>query len=99
MKSKRTKACGIAVSVKRAVYERDRGRCVFCGRQGDPVAHYVPRSHGGLGIEENIITACCRCHMLMDGTTERKRMLKRAREHLDIFYPDFPDENRKYRRR
>lgn len=98
MTSKRTKALAIPMSVKRKVYDRDRGRCIFCGEVGDPVAHYIARSHGGLGIEENIVAACWKCHLLMDSTTERKRMLAQAKEYLDIFYPGFEDTQRIYRR-
>lgn len=102
MKSKRTKALSIPLRVKKAVAIRDSydgvPTCIFCGRRGDPVAHYIPRSHGGLGIEENIVTACWKCHLLMDSTTERKRLLAEAKEYLNIFYPDFPDEKRIYRR-
>ena len=44
--------------MKRQVLERD-GRCVICGaNDGQPVAHIVARSHGGLGIPENIVTLC-----------------------------------------
>ena len=27
-----------------------------------PNAHYISRAHGGLGIEENIVTLCLDCH-------------------------------------
>lgn len=98
MKSKRSKACEIPMSVKRRVAERDGFRCIFCGQRGDPVAHYIPRSRGGLGIEENVITACWKCHLLMDSSTERKEYMEKAKEHLDMFYPGFPDEKRIYRK-
>ena len=60
MKSKRTKATDIPQKVKQAVWERDGGRCVVCGccRNVMPNAHFIPRSKGGLGIEENIVTLC-----------------------------------------
>lgn len=54
---KMTKATSIPKSVKEAVYERDDGRCILCGRNnGDPVAHVIRRSQGGRGIEQNIVT-------------------------------------------
>lgn len=99
MKSNRTKATDISKKVKERVWRRDRERCIFCGSHSAmPNAHYIPRSKGGLGIEQNVITACIECHMKLDQSTERKRMLKFAKEYLDLFYPGFSDEERKYRK-
>ena len=69
MKSKRTRACEIPKSVKIKVNERDNSQCLICGCY-DPVewscCHFIPRSHGGLGIEENIITLCPDHHRQFD---------------------------------
>ena len=68
-KSKRTKACEIPPEVKKAVYARDKERCVGCGRWVEPrcaCAHFVARAHGGLGIEQNIVTLCDDCHRIFD---------------------------------
>lgn len=54
--NERTKACAISAATKDAVFKRDRGQCVLCGKPGLPEAHYIPRSKGGLGIEQNIVT-------------------------------------------
>ena len=64
--SKRSKATDISDKVKKTVYERDNELCVVCGRRGLPEAHYIPRSAGGLGIEENVVTLCRDCHERMD---------------------------------
>lgn len=98
MKSERTIALGITPKVKRTVYERDCGKCVLCGRVGLPEAHYIPRSKGGLGIEQNIVTLCRPCHNKLDNTTERNALLARVKQHLNIWYPDFPDEQRFYKK-
>ena len=71
----RTKALAISKEVKETVYKRDRGRCILCGAVGLPEAHYIPRSKGGLGIEQNIVTLCRPCHDKLDNTTERKALL------------------------
>jgi 5-methylcytosine-specific restriction endonuclease McrA len=98
-KSKRSKACDITQKVKNAVWERDRHKCVLCGtNQAMPNAHYIPRSQGGLGVEQNIVTLCLDCHRRLDQTTERQTLLEYVKSYLDIFYPGFSDDDRKYRR-
>lgn len=94
-----TKATAIPSAVKRAVAMRDGGRCVLCGSPyGDPVAHVIRRSQGGMGIEENIITLCPACHRAYDeganlekfgrGTT-RESLYCYFVAYLKGFYPDW----------
>lgn len=94
---KRTKALAIPKKVKEAVYERDGGRCILCQKSGDPVAHYISRAQGGLGIEQNIVTLCNDCHRAYDGN-QRLFLRDCIREYLEIKYPDFTDEMRIYRK-
>ena len=42
--NKRAKACQISTEVRKIVFERDKGRCILCGRAGSPNSHYVKRS-------------------------------------------------------
>lgn len=99
MKSNRSKACDISNNVKNIVWERDHKRCIFCGsHRAMPNAHYIPRSAGGLGIEQNIVTACIQCHQNLDQTTQRKEMFKYVESYLSKLYPDFTDEERKYKK-
>ena len=93
---KRTKACAISKKTKEIVYKRDEGCCIFCGAPGLPEAHYVPRSHGGLGIPENIVTACRPCHDRMDNSTNRQQMLQVAAEHLRQFYEGWNEDSLVY---
>lgn len=72
MKTKRSKACDITQAVKQAVWERDGERCIICGSPyAMPNAHYISRAHGGLGIEQNIVTLCQTCHHTYDNTSQR----------------------------
>ena len=64
----------IPLEVQQAVYERDEGKCVVCLKNnGIPNAHYIRRSHGGLGIEENIVCLCENCHNRFDDGDMRKQ--------------------------
>lgn len=92
-KHKRTKACGIGEKTKRIVFKRDDGLCIFCCRYGKPEAHIIPRSQGGLGVPQNIITVCRKCHDKLDNSTEREKMLREAIIYVKGFYPNWKRED------
>ena len=96
--SKRALALAITPEVKRIVHERDKGRCVYCGRYGLPEAHFIPRSKGGLGIEENILTLCRQCHDMFDHSRYRQNMREFFRKYLQSKYPEWEEEKLYYRR-
>jgi len=98
-KSKRSQACSIPAKVKARVWERDGGCCVLCGsRNAAPNAHYISRAHGGLGIEENIFTACQRCHDAYDNGAKRKDIREVIRAYFLLRYPEWKEENLIYRK-
>ena len=97
MKSKRTKATDIPMSVKKKVFERDYGRCVICGNSYNvmPNAHILSRAHGGLGIETNVVTLCTnltpnKCHFKFDNGTkeERRYILDKITKYMKSIYGD-----------
>ena len=47
---------------RRALFARDGGRCVYCGRPAATIDHVVPRSRGGRHEWENVVSACSRCN-------------------------------------
>lgn len=103
LNSRRAKALSISQKVKRAVAERDEidgyPCCIFChNNRALPEAHFIPRSKGGLGIEENILTVCRPCHNLLDnGDREtRDRMKEVARDYLKSKYNDWKEEKLYY---
>lgn len=108
-KSIHTKSLEIPKGVKKAVAERDsidgHPCCVFCGKPAPTstplafsVAHFIPRSQSGLGIEENILTLCWDCHMRFDQSTERENMRMFFREYLMSKYPEWNEENLIYKK-
>lgn len=97
----RAKQCDISPKVRQAVLLRDSWDdctcCVLCGKpRPETLMHYIPRSAGGLGIEENLVAGCIQCHHDTDHTTKREQNLERIREYLDQYYPGFEDEYRVY---
>ena len=107
MKSKRAKALDISEKVKKIVWERDGGQCVVCHNRCNvmPNAHYIPRSKGGLGIEQNVVTLCIRltdndCHFKFDNGTaeERERIGRIIKEYLQSKYKNWNEEDLYYKK-
>lgn len=103
--SRRAKACAITDAVRRRVYTRDEWTCKLEGpncahdRMLTP-AHVVSAGKSGLGIEENLITACIPCHRIFDSGTkeERKAMNDKAVAYLRSKYPNFDKTPKVYRK-
>lgn len=109
MKSIRTRALEIPPKVKKAVSKRDSEEghpcCLWCGKPAPTddktafsCAHYIPRSQGGLGIEENILTLCWDCHNKYDHTSERAEMKGIFKSYLKSIYPDWDEKKLVYRK-
>lgn len=93
-KTNRSKACDISQKVKEIVWERDNQRCIICGSHyAMPNAHFIPRSKGGLGIEQNIVTLCSECHHKTDNTSQRQQMLSIIEEYLKKHYKNWNKDN------
>lgn len=88
-KHKQTKEKEIPKKVKETVWKRDKHKCIFCHKQV-PVecacCHFIPRSAGGLGIPENIFTACEDCHREQDNGKNTKEYDKKVERHLKRIY-------------
>ena len=97
--NKRTKATSISSKVRKEVKERDK-RCVICGETwGLEIAHvFVNRSHGGLGIKENLALLCKKHHMLLDGGKQREQIELRFRveQYLRSLYGEIDIKRLKY---
>lgn len=106
---KGTIATGITAEVKRIVAARDEFNgwtcCIVCGQpapQSTPTAfscaHYISRAQGGLGVEQNIVTLCPRCHRMYDQGIDRKALCNYIKSYLQSKYPDWDEEKLYYRR-
>lgn len=104
----RTEALSIPRNVKVAVAERDSVDgwpcCILCGRPAPTraplsfsCAHYIARSHGGLGIEENVLTLCWPCHQEYDGAG-RKELRPILARHLREYYENWSEDRLIYRK-
>lgn len=97
--NKRTKALDITQKTKQLVWERDNQCCIYCGTPNAmPNSHYIPRSKGGLGIEQNIVTLCIQCHFNYDQTTQREAMKKFIKKYLNEKYENWDEESLIYKR-
>lgn len=95
---KRTKATAISPETRKRVEERDNHCCIFCGRLGRGEGHFIKRSQGGLGIEENLITVCRECHHQMDDGFSRGLYLIKAEGYLKRHYPEWNKEALVYKK-
>lgn len=105
----RTESLAIPLKVKEAVADRDSFDgwpcCILCGSPA-PVnnrlafsnAHYISRSHGGLGREDNILTLCPGCHMRYDQTTDREKIRPYFTRYLREHYRNWNEKNLVYKK-
>lgn len=104
---KDTKARDFTRGEKMTIAQRDSidgwTCCVFCGAPAPaPLAwsnaHYISRAQGGLGIAQNWLTLCPRCHNRYDQTTARMEMRAYFREYLMGIYPGWNENDLIYRK-
>ena len=92
----RTKATSIPKKVREEVYARDKGCIITGSRYNLTLAHYIPRSKGGLGIKENLVTLSLLMHHEMDNGKNSLEIKEKVRQYLERLYPNVTDEMRKY---
>lgn len=101
-KHKQTKATEIPKEVKLKVWERDNHQCILCGKNVPwnlANAHFIPRGLGGLGIQENIFTACEDCHREQDNGLNSKLYTDKVENYLrGIYGEDWNIENLIYKK-
>ena len=96
---KSTIACDISPKVRRAVMERDDGRCIICGsNNGIQLAHYVSRARMGMGIPQNLGCMCHLCHMAYDQGHLHREVKHIFSEYLADHYEDWSEDALIYRK-
>ncbi|GHU51701.1 hypothetical protein AGMMS49975_05980 [Clostridia bacterium] len=97
--SDRRKSTDISTKSRIAVHDRDGYSCVYCGRSdwGIELAHYISRAQGGLGIPQNLVSLCVKCHREYDGA-ERNEIKPFLENYLMSAYPDWNESKLYYRK-
>lgn len=102
-----TKSCDFSEEVKKRIAERDSidnwPCCIRCGSPAPSFlaysnAHFIPRSQGGLGIEENGMTLCPVCHVRFDQSEFRHDDKVFYEEYLRSHYKNWDKGKLVYRR-
>ncbi|MDE7436765.1 MAG: hypothetical protein K2N01_13230 [Lachnospiraceae bacterium] len=110
--SRRSKACSFSSKVRARIIARDGDACVFCASGRWPlseddfgqcirdIAHVVNRSQGGLGVEQNGVTACRSHHQLLDNGNKglREELLEYAKSYLSRIYTEWDEDALTYRK-
>lgn len=108
---KRTKALRFPPIAAQRITERDNG-CIFCQAGYDmplkddfglhilDIMHIVPKSQGGLGVEQNGVCGCRYHHQLMDNGNKglRQEMLWMIEEYMRGLYPGWNRESLYYKK-
>lgn len=109
---KRTRQLEFSTKTRERIKQRDNHRCIFCnlgyhmesttslGYGIQSIMHYIPRSKGGLGIEQNGALGCQYHHELLDNGNKglREEMLGIFKGYLMGFYPDWNEEDLIYKK-
>lgn len=61
----------IPIALRREVIKRDKGRCVFCGKETKFLCYSIPRCRGGQTTVKNLLACCQKCRRRkQEGTSE-----------------------------
>ena len=89
---KRTRKLQFSAGERKKIIARDNGKCIFCENgyftkcgsdfllSIKETMHFVPRSAGGVGVEQNGAIGCKYHHEMLDNGSSGRR-----REMLDFF--------------
>lgn len=107
-KSKRSQSASIQQMVGMKVVKRDRGECIFCRmeyhieecthkyeREIKDIMHFIPRSAGGMGVEENLAVGCRFHHSMFDNGNmgRHEEMRDMFKGYLKSKYPEWDEKH------
>ena len=106
---KRARKAEFTAKTRRIIEVRDNG-CIFCQMHYHmekafemdlsvfSIMHFIPRSAGGLGIEQNGAVGCQYHHDMLDNGNggHREEMLELFEEYLSSIYDDWDKAKLKY---
>jgi len=99
---KRSDATKISTKVRSDVMARDKGRCIVCGTSYNlQCAHiFINRSHGGMGVVENLAMLCVSCHTKLDNGLKKysEPISLIAKSYLKHKYPNLDELKLKYQK-
>jgi len=109
---RRTKELRFDIKTRETIAMRDSETCLFCSMYYQmpetidssnltfDIMHFIPKSQGGLGIEQNGVYGCRYHHHLLDNGNKglRSEMLGMMAEYLKGIYPDWNKENLIYKK-
>ena len=94
-------ATEITPEVRQTVYTRDSYDnspcCILCGKPYPEVHHYIERSRGGMGVEQNLVCLCNSCHRKLH-TSKLKEYSQFCRDYLKAHYENWNEEDLIYRK-
>ena len=107
--SKRSNKAEFSAKTRKIIEARDNG-CIFCQMRYRmekalwldlntfSIMHFIPRSSGGLGIEENAAVGCQYHHDMLDNGKDghREEMLELFEEYLSSMYGGWDKSKLKY---
>ena len=107
--SKRAHKTEFSAKTRKTIEARDNG-CIFCQMDYHmekaywmdlntfSIMHFIPRSSGGLGVEENGAVGCQYHHDMLDNgnSGHREEMLELFEEYLSSLYDGWDKSKLKY---
>lgn len=81
----------ITEAVRRRVFKKSDGMCVYCGERAEHIEHVHPYAHGGTNDERNLVAACVTCNYVaadrVFDTFESKRAFILAQRNIRLTKP------------